>query len=145
MLPLLALVTHRAVAQPASWGRLAAQCATHFFLPGVTAVLVLIASGLGNTSWMIDSVSDLAGTGYGRVLSVKLGLFALMLVLACVNRLVTVPRIGHAPNAPRALRSLRLSVLAELVLGAAILAVVAWLGVTPPAAHEHTMHRMQTM
>lgn len=143
MLPLLWLVVAKAVSEPASWRDLGVASARLFFLPGVFAVLVLAGSGVANTSWMIDSVSDLTGTGYGRILSMKLALFALMLMLAVANRFVIVPRVDGGGGLP--LRSLRTSVLAELALGAAILAVVAWLGVTPPAAHSHMLHPMGGM
>lgn len=147
MLPLLGLVMARAVAQPAAWGSLGVACAKSFFVPGVIAVLVLAASGLANTSWMIDSVADLWRTAYGRILLLKLALFSLMLVLASTNHFVIVRRVERSAGAPAGLRTLRATVLMELGLGAAVLAVVAWLGVTPPAAHEHTMHqhRMQDM
>ena len=142
MLPLLWLVTSRAVSQPASWRELALACARRFFLPGLAAVLVLALSGLANTAWMLDSPADLVNTGYGRVLALKLALFASMMVLAGVNRLLLVPK---AQRLPAALGQLRTSVMAELALGAAVLAVVAWLGVTPPAAHDHPAHRMENM
>lgn len=145
MLPLLGLVMMRAAGQPDAWGRLAVACAKSFFLPGVVAVAVLAASGVANTSWMIDSVADLWRTDYGRILALKLGLFALMVVLACRNHFAIVPRAERAAGAPAPLRTLRTSVITELGLGAAVLAVVAWLGVTPPAAHPHMahQHRMQ--
>ncbi|HEY8051076.1 MAG TPA: CopD family protein [Ramlibacter sp.] len=140
MLPLLLLVMTRAAAQAGTWRDLGVACAKCFFVPGIVAVIVLAASGVANTSWMIDSVADLWQTGYGRVLSLKLALFALMLLLAAVNRFVIVPRVERGAGTCGSLRSLRASVLAELLLGAAVIAVVACLGVTPPAAHEHQMH-----
>jgi copper resistance protein D len=141
MLPPLLLVTSKAVTHAGSWRDLATASARNFFVPGVLAVLLLAASGVANTSWMLNSVSDLANTTYGRVLSVKLALFALMLMVALANRLVIVPRVEQAADAASALRSLRTSVLAELLLGAAIVAVVAWLGITPPVGHQHMMHQ----
>lgn len=142
MLPLLWLVIGQGVSRPGPWRDLGIAGAQHFFLPGLVAVVLLAASGLANTSWMVDSASDLAGTAYGRILSMKLALFALMLMLAIANRLVFVPRVERAAESDGPLRSLRRSVLAELVLGAGILAIVAWLGVTPPASHEHMRHLM---
>lgn len=144
MLPLLWLVTNTALTEDARWRDLGIQCARHFYLPGLVAVLVLAASGVANTSWMVDSISDLFATTYGRVLSMKLALFALMLMLATVNRFFIVPRTMHATSKD-SLRALRATVFAELVLGVAVVGVVAWLGVTPPVAHEHVMHQMQGM
>ena len=144
MLPPLLGLVGLAIRQPDPWRSLAVASVRRFYLPGVVAVLVLAASGVANTSWMLGSVADLANTGYGRVLSMKVLLFALMLVLATVNRFVIVPRVERSGHSAGALGSLYRSVLAELVLGAAVIAVVAWLGVTPPAGHamDHMMEGM---
>jgi putative copper resistance protein D len=94
---------------------------------------------------MVEAVSDLIATTYGRILCAKLALFATMLVLAFVNRRAVVAREKRAANDEAALRTLRAGVVAEIVVGAAILVVVAWLGVTPPVAHDRAEHRMEGM
>lgn len=142
MLPMLALLMRRAVARAGAWRALGLACADRFFAPGVVAVAVLAASGVANTAWMLADFSDLATTRYGRILVAKLALFALMLALAGTNRFVLVPRLARSATGDRLLRALRATVCAEVLAGAAVLAVVAWLGVTPPAAHEHTMNDM---
>jgi putative copper export protein len=62
-----------------------------------------------------------------------------MLALATVNRLWHTPALaaeaGEKP-AHSALRQLRRNVMIEIAAGAAILAVVAVLGVTPPGLGE---------
>jgi putative copper resistance protein D len=145
MLPLLGLVMKRGLTGDSRWRELGIASAGKFFLPGVIAVLVLVATGLANTSWMVEAVSDLIATTYGRILCAKLALFATMLVLAFVNRRAVVAREKRAANDEAALRTLRAGVVAEIVVGAAILVVVAWLGVTPPVAHDRAEHRMEGM
>lgn len=137
MLPMLWLVARKGLAEAGRWHELAIAGTRKFFLPGALAVMVLAASGLANTSWMIDSASDLFGTRYGRILFAKLVLFAAMVALAIANR--------RATHADAGLRSLRAGVVAEIVVGAAILVIVAWLGVTPPAAHGSAEHSMEGM
>lgn len=145
MLPMLWLVTKKGLAEQGRWRELAMASADRFFLPGVVAVAVLAASGLANTTWMLDSAADLFGTTYGRILSAKLALFAALLVLACVNRRVIAAAERRAADTQATLRSLRAGVVAEIVVGAAILVVVAWLGITPPVAHDHVEHQMEGM
>jgi putative copper resistance protein D len=66
-------------------------------------------------------------------------LFLVMLALATVNRLWLTPALavnaGERP-ARRALRQLRRNVVIEIGAGAAILSLVAVLGVTPPGLGE---------
>jgi copper resistance protein D len=143
MLPMLWLVTRKGLAEHSQWRELAIAATGKFFQPGVVAVAVLIASGLANTSWMIDSVSDLFDSTYGRILSTKLALFATLVVLAIVNRWAIVAGEKRAASGEATLRILRKGVVAEMVVGAAILVVVAWLGVTPPVAHDHVQHQME--
>jgi putative copper resistance protein D len=96
--------------------------------PAVVAVLVL--TGLVNSWFLVgpDHLPDLLSTAYGRLLSLKLVLFAAMLGLAALNRLVLTPRLA-APSHPRALRA---SVLTETLIGVLVLLLVAWLGTLPP-------------
>lgn len=137
MLPMLWLVTNRGLREAGRWHDLAIAGTRKFFLPGAVAVVVLAASGLANTSWMINSISDMLGTRYGEILSAKLVLFATMVALAIANR--------RATRNDANLRSLRAGVVAEIVAGAAILVIVAWLGITPPAAHGSAEHSMEGM
>jgi putative copper export protein len=69
-------------------------------------------------------------TDYGHLLLVKILLFLVMLALATVNRLWLTPAL--TANARRALRQPRRNVVIEIGAGAAILSLVAVLGVTPP-------------
>jgi nitrogen fixation protein FixH len=71
----------------------------------------------------------LADTGFGRILDLKLLVFAGALVLATLNRYRLVPALGK-PAGP--LRALRRSVTGELVLVACVLLAAALLTQLPP-------------
>ncbi|KQR69361.1 copper resistance CopC/CopD family protein [Rhizobium sp. Leaf341] len=97
-------------------------------IPFVLAILV--GSGLLLATVQVQAVSNLWTTAYGQVLLAKLALVLLLLVLATVNRFLWTRTAieGH----PRALRRLRRSILAEIVLGAMVLAVLGLWRFTPP-------------
>lgn len=141
MLPLLWWSIDRAIATGApgdEW--LAVHATQSFALPGATAVVALAITGVLNAWWLVGSPANLLASRYGLLVLVKIGLYLAMVFLALVNRLVLAPRL--AGSKPGALRALRRSVLAETVLGVLVLATVAVLGVTPPAAREHSGHPM---
>lgn len=94
------------------------------------AVTALLASGLLLAVVQLERVDALWTTNYGRVLTVKLVLVALLLAIALWNRLYLTPRIGQGGAAPR--RHMRRTIVAELVLVAAILGVVGLWRFTPP-------------
>jgi len=108
---------------------------------GTLAVVLLVLSGLGN-SWFMVGPARVAGLGtnlYGQLLIAKLVLFALMLVLAAGNRFRLTPALGSVlalDEDPRpALQRLRRSVIAETLVGAVLIAVVAVMGtLAPPSA-----------
>ena len=110
---------------------------THqFHAVGLAAVLVLVASGIANTWFLVGSLSDMVGTPYGQVLLLKLALFALMLVLAAMNRVRSAPRLrrslSHRAGGGTAVTALRIQVRLELVIGLAVLATVSVLGTLAP-------------
>jgi putative copper resistance protein D len=121
--PESAATTHRALAAFATWGSV--------------LVGVIILTGLINSVVLIGwrHLISLGTTAYGRLLIIKLALFAGMLVLAAINRFRLTPwlKIGigsgslQAPSA-----ALRRSLWFEMSLGVMILALVAWLGTLPP-------------
>src|SRR5262249_50193391 len=53
---------------------------------GYIAVALLIGTGAANSWYLLPSISRFPDTLYGQVLIVKLGLFAVMLLLAAMNR-----------------------------------------------------------
>jgi copper resistance protein D len=146
MLPPLALVLRRATAAAPPGGlEFAAAAVRRFSAPAMVAVIVLAASGVANAWWLLDSPGDLVSTRYGLLLLAKIALFGLMLLLAVVNRIWWTPRLEPraAGDGLLATRRLRRNVVAELLLGTAVLFLVGVLGVTAPPSHEHTMHHGQ--
>ncbi len=105
---------------------------------GYLAVATLIGSGLINGWFLIGNLSSLFATPYGKLLVVKLGLFAGMLALAISNRFWIVPALNMTwtdrPNGSTAWTArLRNHVLGEQLLGFLVLLVVGVLGFMQPA------------
>lgn len=108
---------------------------------GTLAVVFLVLSGLGNSWFMIGParLAELGTSLYGQLLIAKLILFALMLALAAGNRFRLTPAFGSVlagGEDPRpALQRLRRSIVAETLVGAVLIAVVAIMGtLAPPSA-----------
>lgn len=107
---------------------------------GTGAVVILTATGLVNAFILVgpDNVLSALGGTYGKLLALKIGLFALMIGLAASNRFVLTPALGEAAGAlvqDAILGRLRRSLVLETALGGALLAVVAVMGtLAPPAA-----------
>lgn len=129
------------------WSRVAAGC-----------LAVIVASGTFQAWRQVGSLGELRSTDYGRLLIVKVIVFAGMVVLASFSREIVVhlfpaSRIGSRRAVPvvaggaddfapdgdpatgeaRTLRTLRRSVWVEIAAGAAVLAVTALLVNAPPA------------
>jgi putative copper resistance protein D len=121
-----------------AWIPVARDVVPRFSHMGYVAVALLAATGAINTLLLVGSVHALAGTPYGRLLSLKILLFSAMVVLALINRFRLLPHLRRElqPSAPIA--ALSRSVLFEQALGFAVLAVVSVLGTWPPAIHHHS-------
>jgi copper resistance protein D len=107
---------------------------------GIVSVGALLATGIVNAWYLVGGLPALLGTDYGRLLQLKIALFAAMVCVAAVNRLRLTPRLvdDRSPvGVATARRQLRRNAMVEASLGAAIIAVVALLGVLPPASHSH--------
>lgn len=115
----------------------AARLLHRFHAVGLTAVAALLATGLVNSWFLVGSLDALVSTTYGRLLLVKIGLFAAMVALAADNRLRLVPqlRLALAQGLPpeRWLARLRTHVRWEFRLGLGVLAAVSALGALAPA------------
>lgn len=107
----------------------------------MAAVTVLVVTGTLAGLREVGGWPALPGTGYGRLLLVKLALVAAMLGLAVRARAwvqrCAGPRVDVAPDPPP--RALRASVLGESVLGAVVLAVTAVLVATTPATSSRSV------
>jgi putative copper resistance protein D len=107
----------------------------HFSHMGYAAVGLVTLTGTVNSLFLVGSFHALIMTPYGRLLMLKVALFATMVTLALVNRFRFLPRLGDTASATMPLRALFRSVIAEQALGLAILGVVSVLGTWPPAIH----------
>ena len=114
----------------------AAATACRSFTPvGLSAVLVLGGTATVQIAEFMGGVPGLFGTGYGRIALVKLGLFAVLLALAAINRLALTERLaGTAPDAAR--RHMRVSVATETVLGTLVVFTAGFLASHAPGTHE---------
>jgi putative copper resistance protein D len=107
---------------------------------GSILVTTLVITGAINTLSIVglDGIATIWTTAYGRLLLLKLAVFAAMLWLAAVNRFRLTPalagELGGAQPGPDTLRGLRRSVALETLAGAAVLALVSGLGTLSPAA-----------
>jgi putative copper resistance protein D len=96
-------------------------------------VSVLVVSGVSNSWLLVGSVHALFTTRYGALLIFKLALFAVLLGFGARNRSVIKTKVLSAPTRSDLLAQLRRNVICEACLGLAVVAIVASLGVTPPA------------
>jgi copper transport protein len=90
---------------------------------------VLVLTGLVLATVQLRSFGALVETRYGIILSIKIGMVGVLLGLAALNRFWLSPALVSVP--PNA-RPLARSILAECVVVAGILAVVAGWRFTPP-------------
>ena len=132
---LLALVRrHHAVA----WASPAREATRRFSTLGIVSVATLLVTGIVNAWILVGWFQLLLVTEYGRLLMLKLVVFAVMLVFAAVNRFWLTPQLafsaGNEPR-PEALRQLTRNSTIEIALGLAIFAIVGMLGTLHPAIH----------
>ena len=103
----------------------------------VLAVAVLVVSGLFRAWMEVQALRALTGASYGLVLLLKLGIFVPLLVLGAINNRWLKPRIARAAEGEGRgdgpLRVLRRTVVAEVALATAVIAVTAALVNLPPA------------
>jgi putative copper resistance protein D len=109
---------------------------------GMLAVATLLASGAVNTIFSVGSLDALIASAYGRVLLLKIALFAAMAALAAINRLRWMPDLAAATSdTARPIGRIHANALGEIALGIAIVLLVAWLGTMapamPPQVHLH--------
>lgn len=104
---------------------------------GTLIVTVILGSGLVNGFYLVGwfNLGNLPRSFYGQLLLLKIALFCGMLVLAALNRFRLSPALRSAIEPDRTIlarRALRLSLILELSLAAAIVGLVAWLGTLEP-------------
>ena len=124
LLPLL-LCLRRAGEATAS--RLAIHATRSFSRLGYPAVALVVLSGFWNSLPFFTAPQLLVSSLYGRVLLAKVGLVAVMLACAMLNRFWFARRLEQGN-----LTGLRASVLVETGTGMLVLAVAGYLGHLPP-------------
>ena len=117
-----------------SLGGRAADVLRRFSALSLGCVSVLVLSGLSNSWLLVGSLAALFKTPYGALLLFKLTLFALLLGFGARNRGIIKRRLPFPVISQKnLLTQLRRNVFYEVCLGLAVVAIVGWLGITPPA------------
>ncbi len=132
---LLSMARNDQTAAGLSFAREATQ---RFSTVGVGVVAVILATGVVNGWILVGSWPALISTGYGRLLMLKIALFAVMLLIAAVNRFWLTPRLAPpSASGPRleALRRLARNSMLEIALALVIFVMVGVLGTLHPAVH----------
>lgn len=138
LVPLVLLLAQARHHQTIGWASIARDATERFSVLGTVSVATLMATGVVNAWILVGSFHALFVTEYGRILMLKLVVFATMLVLAAVNRFWLTPQLAYPPeNGARfeALRQLTRNSVVEITLGLVIFAIVGMLGTLHPAVH----------
>lgn len=118
-----------------SSGETVVRVVRRFSTLSLCCVSVLVVSGISNSWLLVGSIHALFTTPYGRLLLVKLTLFAILIAIGARNRFLIKAKPLKAPASLDVLSQLRRNVICEAWLGFAVVAIVACLGVMPPARH----------
>ena len=116
-----------------SLGERAVPVIRRFSTLSLSCVGVLIVSGISNCWLLVGSIHALFTTRYGWLLLGKLALFGVLVGLGARNRFVIKTKLTRVLAGSDFLAQLRRNVICEACLGLAVVAIVACLGVTPPA------------
>jgi putative copper resistance protein D len=107
------------------------QALRRFSTAGHVAVAAVLASGVGNVVLVLGRWPTDWSSPYQALLAAKIAAVLAMAGLAVANRYVFVPRIGRSNGA--AVLAIRNGAVAEILLGVAVLALVAVFGLLDPA------------
>jgi putative copper resistance protein D len=118
-----------------SLGETVAPVLRRFSTLSLSCVSVLVVSGISNSWLLVGSIYALFTTPYGWLLLSKLTVFAILIGFGARNRFLVKTKLLKASAEPDLLPQLHRNVLCEVCLGVAVVAIVACLGVTPPARH----------
>jgi putative copper resistance protein D len=138
LVPLVLLLAQARHHPTIGWASIARDATQRFSMLGAVSVATLMASGVVNAWILVGSFHALFVTEYGRLLMLKLVVFAIMLVFAAVNRFWLTPQLAYSlENGARfaALRQLARNSVVEIALGLVIFAIVGLLGTLHPAIH----------
>jgi putative copper resistance protein D len=138
LVPLVLLLAAARRHQTVASGSLVRDASHGFSTLGIVSVATLSATGIVNAWILVGSFHALFVAEYGRLLMLKLVVFAVMLMFAAVNRFALTPRLaastGHEPQ-PEAIRRLTRNSTIEIALGLVVFAMVGVLGTLHPAIH----------
>ena len=124
-----------------SKGKLVGGLLRRFSSVAVTCVGVIGITGIYNLVLEVGSLGALFATAYGRILLVKIAIFAPMIVFGAFNQFVLYNRLAGATtkatrinqrHATRWLGRFKLSIRSELTLGVILLLVVGLLTASAP-------------
>ncbi|HEX3628221.1 MAG TPA: CopD family protein [Verrucomicrobiae bacterium] len=137
LLPLFLLLrAARRIAGPEDWLSVSV-LVNRFSAISLTTVSLLALTGAVNAWFLVGSFSNFVEHPYGRWLLAKMTMFCAVLVVAGFNLLWLKPRLvasrGQPDQANATVAQLQKNVQFELALGSGIIAIVAVLGVLPPA------------
>ena len=118
-----------------SLGETVAPVLRRFSTLSLSCVSILIVSGISNSWLLVGSIYALFTTPYGWLLLFKLAVFAILIGVGARNRFLVKIKLLKVPAEPDLLPQLHRNVLCEVCLSVAVVAIVACLGVTPPARH----------
>jgi len=138
LLPLLLLLGEAGRRNEIDGPSIAFHASQRFSALGIVSVSVLLATGLINSWILIGSLRGLVATDYGQLVLLKVLLFAAMLCVAAVNRMLLTPRLGDPRGGQpevRTLRQLKRNITIEIVIGFGVFAIVGILGTLHPAVH----------
>ena len=130
----------RTIEDPKTSLRVLRVLVSRYNVVGWVSFLVLVLTGLQRTYSMFPTLGPLSGTFYGRVLFIKIGMVAAILLLSVLHSTIIGPRLldlmsnSTAASDPgyRRLRRISLAVSsATLVLSLGVLAAVALLRTGP--------------
>lgn len=123
--------------EPEKWVSIA-MLVRRFSAISLGTVAVLGVTGWVNAWFLLGAPSNLFSQAYGRWLLGKIILFFAAVAIGAVNLLRLKPRLLYMNSQPsfasETLARLRFNVLLELVLGSAIVIIVAVLGILAPSA-----------
>jgi copper resistance protein D len=139
LLPLFLLLRRaRLISDTTDWLSLAA-LVRRFSAISLATVLLLAVTGTVNAWFLVGSFSNLIEQPYGCWLLAKIIFFCVALAIAAVNLLRLKPRLLAESSEPEKAKAtvaqLQANVRFELMLGSGIIAIVAVLGILPPAIH----------
>jgi copper resistance protein D len=123
-----------------AWVSIACDAAIRFSNLGIAAVGTLLISGTINACFLIGGMQRFVDTSYGRLLILKITLFAAMVGLAGINREYLLPRLvgdGSTDLGSRTVQQLVRNTLLEISLGIGVIVIVGMLGIMAPATDMH--------